>query len=72
MAYRTWQVSKIKYCERVGREVALETEVVYPPEVLPDQPPRILSHRCSNARECNLFEKPACIWCGTNPAYDPL
>ncbi len=72
MAYRTWQVSKREYCERVGREVALEAEVVYPSEVLPDQPPRVLARRCSNAIECNQFEKPACLWSGTNPTHDPL
>ncbi len=72
MAFRTWQVSKIKYCEYVGHEVALEDEVVYPAEYLPDQPPRVLASRCSNATICNQLERPVCIWCGTNPNHQPL
>jgi hypothetical protein len=72
MAEKTWQVQKIKYCEHVGHEVALENEVVYPAEQLPEQPPRILAHRCSNAIECNLTDKTACVLCGTNPDLDPV
>jgi hypothetical protein len=72
MAYRTWQVDKIQYCDHVGHEIALESDVVYPAEFLPDQPPRVLARRCSNALTCNKFDKPACVWCGTNPDYDPM
>ena len=72
MAFRTWQVDKIKYCELVGLEVALEDEVIYPAEFLPDQPPRVNAHRCSNAMLCNQMDKPVCIWCGTNPDRQPL
>jgi hypothetical protein len=39
---------------------------------LPEQPPRIIAHRCSSAMECNAVNKPACAWCGTNPDYRPL
>ncbi|MBI5841470.1 MAG: hypothetical protein HZB19_15365 [Chloroflexi bacterium] len=70
MAERTWQVQQIKYCERVGHEIALENEVVYPAEHLPDQPPRIIAHRCSNAIECNMIDKASCAVCGTNPDVD--
>ncbi len=70
MALRTWQVNKIQYCEHAGHEIALENEVVYPAEHLPDQPPRILARRCSNAIECNLMDKAACTWCGTNPDHE--
>ena len=59
MAFRTWQVDKIKYCELVGQEVALEMEVIYPAEHLPDQPPRVNAHRCSNAMICNQIDKPS-------------
>jgi hypothetical protein len=52
--------------------VALEAQVVYPSEWLPDQSPRILAHRCSMAMECNLDGRPSCIWSGTNPAIDPF
>jgi len=72
MAERTWQVQKIKYCEHVGHEIALENQVVYPAEHLPDQPPRILARRCSNAIECNMVEKASCALCGTNPDFDPV
>ncbi len=72
MAYRTWNVEKVRYCERIGQEVTLETEVVYPAEYLPDQPPRILAHRCSHALICNLFDRAVCKWSGTNPDYEPI
>jgi len=72
MAFRTWQIEKIKYCERVGSEIALEAEVIYPAEQLPDPAPRIVAHRCSHAEACNLLDKAACKWCGTNPDLDPM
>lgn len=72
MTLRTWQVEKIKYCEHAGHEIALETEVVLPAEHLPEQAPRVLAHRCSNSAECNMLDKPACVWCGTNPNYEPV
>lgn len=72
MSVRTWQPIKICYCHHVGQEVALEAEVVYPAEWLPDQAPRVLAHRCSNAIHCNLDGRPSCIWAGTNPAIDPF
>jgi len=72
MTLRLWQIEKIKYCEHAAREIALETEVAYPSEHLPEQAPRVLSHRCSNATECNMLDKPACAWCGTNPNYQPV
>jgi hypothetical protein len=70
MAFRTWQVKKIQYCEHVGHEIALEHEVVYPAEHLPDQPPRIIARRCSSAVECNMMDGAACAWCGTNPGHE--
>lgn len=72
MAQKKWQTSKIRYCEHAGREITLDTQVVFPPEHLPDQPPRILAHRCSNGLECNLIEKMVCAYCGTNPDYKPV
>jgi hypothetical protein len=72
MTLRIWQVEKIKYCEHAGHDIALETEVVLPAEYLPEQAPRVLAHRCSNAPECNMLDKPACVWCGTNPNYEPV
>ncbi|HLE89710.1 MAG TPA: hypothetical protein VI753_01070 [Anaerolineales bacterium] len=72
MAQKKWYVSKIRYCEHVGHEIALETQVVLPSEHLPEQPPRIIAHRCSNALVCNGINKPTCVWCGTNPDYRPI
>lgn len=72
MAFRTWEVSKISFCEHVGHEIALESEVVYPAEHLPDQPPRLVSRRCSNALACNGMEKPGCEWCGLRPDHQPI
>lgn len=71
MAERTWETGKLCYCERIQRQVTLETELLYPIDYLPD-PPRILSHRCSHGVHCNLFSTPSCVWAGTNPAYDPF
>lgn len=72
MAYRKWEVLRVKYCEHVGHEIALEVDVVYPADHLPEQPPRVRARRCSNALECNQFDKPVCIWCGTNPNHEPV
>ena len=71
MAERTWEVSKVCFCEHVKQEVALETEVLYPIDFLPDSP-RVLSHRCSLGLQCNQFAQAACAWSGTNPNYDPF
>jgi hypothetical protein len=72
MAHKTWETIKIYYCEHIDAQVGLETEVVYPAEWLPDQPPRVLARRCSRGMECNLENRASCIWAGTNPAYDPF
>ena len=72
MAFRTWQIEKIKYCEHVGHEIALEAEVIYPADELPDSPPRIVAHRCSNAEACNMLDKTTCKWCGTNHDHEPM
>ena len=68
----TWKTLKQKSCERVGERVSLEARVVYPTEMLPDQPPRILAHRCSKGVDCNLMNSPTCMWAGTLPGYDPF
>jgi len=70
MAEKIWVVEKSKYCERVGREILIENEILLPAEHLPEQPPRIVARRCSYALECNLKEHPACALCGTNPNFD--
>lgn len=72
MAHRNWKILKVSYCEQAGEEVALEAELVYPASFLPEQPPRIMAHRCSHGLACNSFQKPGCCWSGTNPGYDPF
>ena len=72
MSMREWQSVKYCYCQHVGFNVSLEAEVVIPSDLLPDQPARVLSHRCSNGLDCNLDGRPSCIWAGTNPAFDPF
>lgn len=72
MAETAWEKSKTIYCDHVDCQVALEVEVAYPSEHLPDQLPRILARRCSHGKECSLLEKAACVWAGTNPNYDPF
>lgn len=67
-----WETIRVQFCHRVGQQVSLEVQLVHPAEVMPDQPPRVLAHRCSLGTACNLFDKPACIWSGTQPEYDPL
>jgi hypothetical protein len=71
MAEQAWEVSKVCFCEHVKQDVALEAEILYPLDFLPD-PPRVLSHRCSLGMQCNQFAGPACVWAGTNPDYDPF
>lgn len=72
MAERVWEVSRMCYCDHVDSEVALETNLVYPADFIPDQNPRVLGHRCSRGLQCNQFSQAACVWSGTNPGYDPF
>lgn len=72
MTERRWEPIREQYCDHAGCNVALEVQVVLPPEYLPDQPPRIIAHRCSRGLQCNSFTHPSCVWAGTNPAYDPF
>lgn len=72
MAVKQWEVLQTSFCERANLDVALEVEVVYPAEFLPEQAPRVQAHRCSNGMECGLFSRPTCTWAGTLPSYDPF
>jgi hypothetical protein len=71
LAERAWIISQVSFCDHINQEVALEAELLFPADFLPD-PPRLLSHRCSQGLQCNLFTQPACIWAGTNPNNDPF
>lgn len=72
MAQVHWKDMKVCICERLGEEVQLQARVVYPAEMLPDSPPRILAHRCSKGLECNQLDRPTCQWAGTVPGFDPF
>ena len=72
MTESNWQTIKVHYCQRVGHEVSLEAQVIFPSDVMPETPPRILAHRCSFGMECNLEGTPSCVWAGSNPEYDPF
>jgi hypothetical protein len=72
MTIKEWEIIKVRYCVHAATDVGLEAEMVYPAEWLPDQPPRIVAHRCSHALACNLDGRASCTWAGTNPGIDPL
>jgi hypothetical protein len=72
MAVRTWQTIKLHYCDHVKQEVGLEAQVIYPADIMPDQPPRVTAKRCSHGFACNLDDRPSCVWAGTNPSFDPF
>jgi hypothetical protein len=72
MAMITWETIKVQYCHHVSNEVSLEVQLVYPGDIMPDQPPRVLAHRCSRGIDCNFIDRPICVWAGTNPTYDPF
>lgn len=72
MAEKRWYPIKTQYCKHVGGDVQLEVHVVLPAEYLPDQPPRVIGHRCSHGMQCSLLTHPSCTWAGTNPNFDPF
>jgi hypothetical protein len=72
MTEKVWQSLKVCYCQHVDQDVALEAELVYPADMLPDPAPRVLAHRCSMGMQCNQDGRPSCMWAGTNPAFDPF
>lgn len=72
MAIKAWESIKVRYCHHVDDEVSLEAQVIYPADILPDQAPRVVSHRCSRAVSCNLDGRSSCVWAGTNPVFDPF
>jgi hypothetical protein len=67
-----WKPIRRMRCERAGAEAVLEARLVFPAETLPDQPPRVLGHRCSLGLQCNQRQAPTCCWAGTLPGFDPF
>jgi hypothetical protein len=72
MARNEWRVLKTQHCERIDDVAALEVHLVFPADILPDQAPRVVAHRCSHALRCNQMHAPTCQWAGTLPGYDPF
>lgn len=72
MAEKRWETIQVTFCDHAGCEVSLEAEFVYPAEFMPDQPPKLISKRCSRGLECNMWNKMTCIWAGTNLLHDPF
>ncbi|MCI0521176.1 MAG: hypothetical protein L0Z70_13095 [Chloroflexi bacterium] len=72
MTVKLWETIKTHYCHHVQAEVGFQADLVYPPEWLPDQPPRILARRCTQGLGCNLDERASCTWAGSNPGIDPF
>jgi hypothetical protein len=68
----TWAPIRRQYCDGMKVDVALEAHLVYPIDLLPDQPARVLGHRCSYGLDCNQRDQPSCCWAGSLPGYDPL
>jgi len=68
----TWETLKKCYCEQANADVALEAQIVYPAEYLPDQGPRVLAHRCSKGLDCAINNLGSCVWSGSNPNFDPF
>jgi hypothetical protein len=48
------------FCEHAQEEVELTTQIVFPVDIMPDQPPRITSRHCSHFFDCNLQDKSVC------------
>lgn len=72
MSQVVWRPVKRIYCDRIGEQVQLEAKIVFPADLLPDPPARVLAHRCSQGMDCNRFDKPTCVWAGTRPDHDPF
>lgn len=72
MAEINWETLKVRHCKHAGGKVRLEVQKVYPAEFMPDQPARIVAHRCSHGMRCLITSKGACVWSGGNPGYDPF
>lgn len=72
MSEPVWRPVRRIYCPKAGKMADLEIQLVYPAEVLPDSPPRVVAERCSIELECNRLEAPTCKWAGTLPDFDPF
>jgi len=72
MAVKYWEQERVIYCERAQQLAALEVEVVYPADSLPEWTQRVVAHRCSLSTDCELRGVGNCYWTGSNPLNDPF
>lgn len=59
---RTFHSKTSRYCSHANCKVELRTTIVYPAEVLPEQPPRVNNRTCSHYFDCSLQDKAACTF----------
>ena len=62
MAWESWRTVKQTRCEIMDEEITLHSRLAFAADNLPDQPPRVLAHRCSSAEHCDHFDQPKCPW----------
>jgi len=62
MAWESWRTVKRGRCEFADKEVALESRLVFAAAMMPDQPPRVLTYRCTGAENCERFDQTTCPW----------
>ncbi|HWQ46090.1 MAG TPA: hypothetical protein VN376_04440 [Longilinea sp.] len=71
MVVRGWETVKVRYCKTADCNVALQVELLYPNDVLPDGA-RINGERCSHGNDCLRMDAGRCKWSGQNPDFDPF
>lgn len=59
---RTSEKVSHRYCAHAKSEITLKTKIIFPADIMPDQPPRITSRQCSHYFDCNLLDKEACTY----------
>ncbi len=59
---RTSENVSHRYCAHAKSEVTLSTKIIFPADIMPEQPPRISSRDCSHYFNCNLLDKKACTY----------
>jgi hypothetical protein len=62
MAWETWQTVKQERCSIIKKNAALESRLVFAADRMPDQPPRVVSYRCSYGESCTQSNKTMCPW----------
>jgi hypothetical protein len=71
LATKQWESIKRQYCDKAGCQVALQAQIIYPIDYLPDNP-RILGERCSHGDLCLKERLGSCAYSGGDPDFDPF